>query len=225
MSSTTMLRTVRTRAPGPGVAHARDVGEVARAVGIDLRRGHDPRQHHVLADHLQQLDDLARRQAGRQRLIGRVGGRHVAHHLVGEAHDEQRVALQRTVLDRADRVDLRVGHPDGAGDRLVLVPLVLGAGRQRGDAQDRQLAQHRVQLQVAQQRAAPAQPRPERGRGVGHQREHVQLRRSPERVGHLGRGVLRAHVGQPAHSGPNRKRRSAPTAWMPSRHVIFLPSS
>ena len=94
--------------------------------------------------------------------------------------DERVVAVEP--LPRARAVDLGIGRADVAGDLLVLDPLVLGAGRERGDAQDRQLAQDRVDLRRAEQRAAEGEPRAERRLGVGEQAEDVQRREHLERL-------------------------------------------
>ena len=79
----------------------------------------------------------------------------------GEAQDERLVGVEGGVVVApiADRLDLRVGGADGAGDRVVLNPLVLGADA-ACDLQDRELAQQRIELELAQQRAAVAEPRP-----------------------------------------------------------------
>jgi hypothetical protein len=80
---------------------------------------------------------------------------------------EKRSVIAANVSSGAAGLDLLVAHADGAADRLVLDPLVLGAGRQRGDAQDRLLAHDRVDGCVAQQRQPIARPWHEDRLGVG----------------------------------------------------------
>ena len=80
----------------------------------------------------------------------------------------------------ADSRDLFVAGAEAARDRLVLDPLVLGA-RDRGRAQDRQLAPPRVELALAEDRAAEAQQRAHGGVGMGDRAEDVQRREELER--------------------------------------------
>src|SRR2546421_139389 len=74
---------------------------------------------------------------------------------------------------RLDRRDLLLARAHAAGDRLVLDPLVLGAGDRSG-AQDRQLAPPGVELALAEDRAAEAQQGADRRVGVGDRAKDVQ---------------------------------------------------
>jgi hypothetical protein len=80
----------------------------------------------------------------------------VVKHLVGEAQHLQLELVERGGIGaRLERRDLRLGEADLAGELLVLVHLVPGAA-EHAHAQDRDLAQPRIELVVAQQR--PAEP-------------------------------------------------------------------
>src|SRR3954454_18858299 len=70
-----------------GRAGTAEGGRVDRPVDLDLCRRHYPRDHHVLADHHQQLDDLAWGEDRDDRLERLVRRARVAQHLGRETED------------------------------------------------------------------------------------------------------------------------------------------
>ena len=90
-------------------------------------------------------------------------------------------------------------------------PLVLRPRRHARDAQDRELAQHRVEQAGVQAVATEAQPVHETALRVGGRREDPQRRQTLKSGAHLRLGVLEgkgsdARHGVPQPTGSNRPR-------------------
>ena len=172
-------------------------------VQVDPGRGHGTGQHHVLPDHHQELDHLARREERPHRGERLVARADLVKDLCGEREHVALLIGEALRLEVAafDRLDLLVGRAHRPRDRDVLHPLVVRARAELRHPKDGQLAKQRIERQVVQQHAAPPHPRPEGALRVRHQPEHVQGRHGPQRLPDLRGRVVRVDVRQPRHRG------------------------
>jgi len=113
-----------------------------RRVGLQACRRDQLGDRHVVADHQQQLDHLARAEQRVELGYALLARLPAEDHLAREAENQALLRAQTRGLFAVvlDRGDLLVGGADGAGDRDMLHPLVGGVD-EMGDLQDRELAQ------------------------------------------------------------------------------------
>jgi hypothetical protein len=81
----------------------------------------------------------------------------------------------------------------------VLDPFVVRAGRHRGDAHDRELAQQRIEFVRIEHHAPEPQPAREGALGVGRHAEDAQIGRLAEQLGHARLRLVGIEVREPGH--------------------------